>query len=76
MTRKLNPPVPATTKGGHSGRIVEVDPNDEDCLIGEVDVQHGHRERRWNRSGICRDSPPELNIDPSTQEIKDLLDSL
>lgn len=58
-------PVSTVTRGGYSAVITAIDPEDEDCLIGNADVPHGRKDQSWNDVGICRNSVESVNLDPS-----------
>lgn len=75
MAVVLITPVSTTTRGEYDAKITGIDPTDTDCLHGTVDVKHGSKNRKWNDVGICRDSPEELNLDPNTQEVGDVIET-
>jgi hypothetical protein len=76
MATILIDPVKTKTRGGYDAEITGIDQNDEDCLKGNVTIPHGHPERCWNESGICRDSSEDLNISPKAPEVIDVIEMI
>lgn len=62
-------PVSTVTRGGYSAVITAIAPEDDDCLIGEANVPHGPKAKRWNDVGICRDSADSVNLNPSDKQV-------
>ena len=69
-------PVPITTDGGMQGEITGIDPSREDCLVGTISNNKQKIDVVWNKSGICRDNHPDLNIHPQNPDEKDVIDTV
>lgn len=77
MPQLITPPVKTKTEGGYNATIYEIDPDDVDCLQGEIDTPGaGIVQKQWNDVGICRNADDTCNIDPNSPEVADLLKRL
>lgn len=60
---KLEPEVNTKTRAGYEAVVTDITNRSTDQLDGYVILPKGPREVRWDFHGICRDNPPELNLD-------------
>lgn len=60
---KLPQEVSTKTKGDYEAVVTDVSNRRTDQLDGHVVLGNGEvRKVRWDFNGICRDNPPELNL--------------
>ena len=74
------PPVKIKTNGGFQAIICRIDPDDHDCLIGKIvdlpaKFNQGATDEvfEWDHPGLCRNGHDKININPSNDNIKKLL---
>lgn len=60
---KLTPPVVTQTRSGHEAVVTDITNRATDQLDGYITTVAGQRNVRWDFHGICRDNPPEMNLD-------------
>ncbi len=60
---KLEPEVTTKTRGGYEAVVTDITNRNTDQLDGYVVLPRGTRKVRWDFHGICRDNPPDLNLD-------------
>lgn len=65
---KLDNPVHTKTRGGHDAVVTDITNRPTDQLDGHVELSTGRRDVRWDFHGVCRDNPPELNLDMRLQQ--------
>ncbi|MGA8864003.1 MAG: hypothetical protein WB444_09350 [Gallionella sp.] len=66
-------PISTKTDGGYDATITGIETGTTDFINGTIQAPAGQLNVSWDEGGICRDKDQSCNLDPRSDEYKELI---